>query len=226
MRRILLFAAFLLLLGLSTAMAASFDVQAEDITSFTTDVSISVPTTTMPPPPASETYYLTGGPGAGRLVTIEPTTQSPVENGKFQPNAQAIGIEARQPEPGSKVWYMAWRTLTPSPGVPPGASFTNQKIRLYVDTGNNFSGTMTAALFDCPAGTPEPTLIANGCRQLVAWTGTASPFTSAAFTDSVAQGRELHLKMVNLGAAEWTIQWGYKPQNRPARFDVLAASAP
>jgi hypothetical protein len=43
MRRVLLFAAFLLLLGLTTATAASFDVQAEDITSFSQPVSISVP---------------------------------------------------------------------------------------------------------------------------------------------------------------------------------------
>jgi len=41
-RRVLLFAAFLLLLGLTTATAASFDVQAEDITSFSADVDIPV----------------------------------------------------------------------------------------------------------------------------------------------------------------------------------------
>lgn len=47
MRRVLLFAASLLLLGLTTATAASFDVQAEDITSFSADVSIPTPPQTL-----------------------------------------------------------------------------------------------------------------------------------------------------------------------------------
>ena len=46
MRRVLLFAAFLLLLGLTTATAASFEVQAEDITSFSLPVDLAEP----PPP--------------------------------------------------------------------------------------------------------------------------------------------------------------------------------
>lgn len=222
MRRVLLFAAFLLLLGLSTAMAASFEVQAEDITSFTTDVSISVPTTTQPPPPASGTYYLTGAALFGALTTVEPPDQSAVETGKFQPTTVPIGEQATPPQNGNRVWYMAWTTGELTQGV----SFNNKKIRLYVDTGNNFSGQMTAALYDCPLGAPEPTLTADGCEQLVTWPGSASPLTSNPFTDTVAPGHQLRLKMVNLGSTEWTIQWGYKAQNRPARFDVLEASAP
>lgn len=51
MRRLLLFAASLVLLGLTSATAATFDVQSEDIASFRSDVSIPIPETT---------YYLVG----------------------------------------------------------------------------------------------------------------------------------------------------------------------
>lgn len=216
MRRVLLFAALLLLLGLTTATAASFDVQAEDITSFSQAVDIDVPAP--PPPPA---YYLNGSAPLGMLVYPKPAGQSAVETGKFQRVANLEG-ENRQPEPGQVLYFMRWASAKQVNGL----TFSNKKIRLDLYSPGQFSGTVSAGLYSCPA-TPaggQPVL-ESACSTLIRWDGApgALTLTSGPFSGTVAPDHELRLKIANTLSPAWTAQWGYKDQNRFASFSILGA---
>ncbi|MCO8126708.1 hypothetical protein NHL50_05775 [Acidimicrobiia bacterium EGI L10123] len=220
MRRVLLFAAFLLLLGLTTATAASFDVQAEDITSFSTDVSISVPS----PPPPKPAYYLSGSPPRGALEHPEPGNSSPVISGKFQP-VDSLILEDTAPGSGQVVYFMRWASTPQTQGI----LFEDKQVILDLYSPGQFSGTITAGLFDCPLPTTPSTVPVSeaACELMVAWTNEDDSLllTSPAFDGQVEPGNELRLKVVNLGTAEWTIQWGYK-SNRSANLAVVNAASP
>jgi hypothetical protein len=215
-RRLLLFAALLLLLGLSTAFAASFDLQAEDVTSFSSDVSISVPTTVVPPL-ATGNYFLVGAPPHGSLVTTEPTSTGGNEKGSFVFTSTDIGTEDRAPESGGKVYYVAWSTGAISTGV----RFDNQKVQVHF-TRTGQGGVLTVGLFNCTAGAAAATLTASGCVLMSSASGPGEQIDIGPFTHTVAAGRELRLKMVDLTADDPSVQWGYKEQNRSARLVVLA----
>jgi hypothetical protein len=217
-RRVGFFAAFLLLLGLTTATAASFDVRAEDITSFSTSTSIAPPVI----PPPSPNYYLNGSAPRGALLSTKPVGQSPVETGKFQPNAVLL-TEDRAPGPGQIVYFMSWASI-PQPN---GIQFTNKKVTLeFYSPGNTFVGDISAGLFSCPVATTP--VREDDCDDLVEWDngGSALTFSSLTFSGLVAPGHELRLKVVNDGPAEWTIQWGYKDQNRFANMVVSDGTPP
>lgn len=218
MRRLLLFVALLTLLGLSTAFAASFDVSSEDIATFSTDVSIPVPTT------ASKTLYLTGSdstlPGglvlestAGGTTT---TSNSPV-NGKFiQPGL--LGTKLQDDVTRFHSWEIA---------APAGGYVLSGAAMLYLFENGNV-GPLTAGLFDCsPPTSPAVTTPTSECQQIAgdASSPAGTNLDSEAVVDlgspnvTILEGHTLRIQVVNLGATKRQIQWGYK-SNRPSRLDV------
>ena len=196
MRRILLFAAFLLLLGLSTSMAASFDVQAEDITSFTTDVSIDVPD--------SRIFYLRGMPPTGSLSEELEQDSSKVFSMSLEPGGT---LTAENDPPQQMLWQTA----------PLGSSLTvvSPVVRLYI-TQTGPAGPIRAGLFDCS--------IADGC--ILFGQTSVTPTDLVAILDfenvdrTLDQGHVLQLLVVNEGSKAYNIQWGYK-ENRPARLEIV-----
>ena len=222
MRRLGLVVILLAAVSLSTAFAASLDVRADNLSSTRTSVSISVPsttttTTTAPPPLATGTFYIIGPPTAGQLVTTEPTSTGGNEKGNFVFQSSDIETESRPPQPGDKVHYAAWTTGTIAAGV----RFEAQTVRVHFFRTSG-TGTLTAGLFDCPAGAPQST-VAPPCTLIGNVTGSSSTeqIDIGPLTGQVAPGHELRLKMVNLTSVGASIQWGYKAQNRPARLEVL-----
>jgi len=212
-RRLLLFAAFLSLLGLSTAFAASFSVQSEDIASFTTDVSITVP----PTPSTPQTLYLSGDdstvPG---LLATNPPEDTSINSRSIDQGTGSVQSQT------NVLRYHSWETepVRGSPWVLTGAvlrAFQNGSI-----------APMTVALFSCPpAATPDST----GCTQIgvdQSSAGTESAGTEVvvtfAFTSaSIPVGDRLRLQVIDLTNNNWNIQWGYK-SNRESRLDINVAS--
>lgn len=194
MRRVLLFAAFLLLLGLSTAVAASFEVQAEDITSFRTDVSIDVPDT--------RTYYLRGAPPLGTLSESQEQVSSNVFSMSLEPGGQ---LEVDNPDPQEMVWQAT--LAEPLTVVSP-------IVRLYI-TQTGPEGPITAGLFDCDT---------SGCalfgQVTVTPTDTLATLDFDGVDHALDAGDVLQLKVVNGGTKAFNIQWGYKT-NRPARLEIM-----
>ncbi|HEU5084342.1 MAG TPA: hypothetical protein VFU14_13450 [Acidimicrobiales bacterium] len=194
MRRVLLFAAFLVLLGLSTAMAASFEVQAEDITSFTTDVSIDVPDT--------RTYYLRGAPPLGQLSESPELVSANVYTQALDPGGS---LAVDNPDNQEMVWQAVL-------GTP--LTVVSPIVRLYI-TQTGPEGPITAGLFDCSGST---------CIQFGAVTATPAENLATLDFDGVDHtldaGDVLQLKVVNEGSKSYNIQWGYKA-NRPARLEIM-----
>jgi hypothetical protein len=210
-RRLLLFAGFLSLLGLSTAVAASFTVQAEDVTSFTTPVSIEEP----PPPGILATYWLRGMsnnlPG---VLDPNPQSTDPVRSKRVEAGSTSVESQTATSH------YHNWQT---APAPASGLTIQGQvTLRTYLNGG---TGPVTAGLFDCPPGaTPAST----GCTQI------AGDATSAAgvgenstvsvdlgvVDHTIPEGNRLRVQVVILtGGQTANVQWGYK-SNRPSRLEV------
>lgn len=219
MRRVLLFAAFLLLLGLTTATAASFDVQAEDIASFTTDVSISVPD----PPARPGSYFLRGEAGVlPGLLEDDPAGTDPVRTKEILPAGSTVQAQV------ADGYRHSWQTM-------PSETETLRlkgpaQLRIF-QNGN--TDRVTAALFDC-----APNAETTGCTQLggdristVDGGGYVERFVDFAPLDhDIVPGRVLRVQIINnipLPAAnqKWSVQWGYKT-NRPSRLDVTIGTSP
>lgn len=214
MRRVLLFAAFLLLLGLTTATAASFDVQAEDITSFSAPVSIDVPS-----PPLSGVFFLVGGGDSedipGSLVPPDPP-QASVQTRTIFPSVTGIGDSHL--DGGT---YHAWQTLPLAAERSIGGSAT---VTVNFD---GVSDQFTAGLFHCSTrfaseagasidadlSSADPTV---ACRLLGSGASTGvlngMKARSAAFTvqhADLAIDDWVRLKIINHSTNRWRIQWGY-----------------
>jgi hypothetical protein len=195
-RRVLLFAAFLLLLGLSTAMAASFEVQAEDIASFTTDVSIDVPDTRV--------FYLRGAPPVGSLSEELEQDSSKVFSMSLEPGGSLAGSNLPSQQ-------MLWQTQ------PLGSALTviSPVVRLYI-TQTGPAGPIRAGLFDCS--------IDEGCflfgQTSVTPTDLVAVLDFEDVNHTLDPGDVLQLLVVNEGTKAYNIQWGYK-ENRPARLEIV-----
>lgn len=211
MRRLLLCAAALGLLGLSTAAAASFSVQAEDITTFTTDVSISVPD----PPGTLVSYFLSGAdsvlPG---MMGPNPPTDSAVKSKAIDPGTLSSQLQT------DPTMHHSWQTSPmPTGGLVLAGATT---LRIY-QTGN--VGPATAGLFVCASAATAT----SACTRIagdVSSAGTGVPLEPIAFGNlntTVPAGSTLRVVVVNLGAKKWNIQWGYK-SNRESRLDLTVAA--
>ena len=219
MRRVLLFAAFLLLLGLTTATAASFDVQAEDITSFSEAVTIVTPPPPLPPAPAEagREYFMINDPAVAKLVGTDPMTTSGNEKASFDLQAIDITTEQREAGSGQKYAYVAWL----SGALTDGIAFSDQRVRVYIDRTAGQTVELTAGLFACDPLAARATVITDRCILLVQGDGTGNTITLGPFTGDVPRNRELRLKIVNLTNDKTAIQWGYSDNNRDGRIRIL-----
>ena len=218
MRRVLIFAAFLLLLGLTTAAAASFDVQAEDVTSFSQPVTITIPGE---PIPTGTVYFMIDDPPHATLTPDEPLQASGNEKAQFPGTSDPLGIEDRPPSNGND-YYVVWSRGT----LDEGAGFTQQTVRVHFFRTAGV-GSLTAGLFECTAGAAQATLTSSGCRLFGTGSSGADTWIDIPLVDgNVEPGRELRLKMVNTSGTSANIQWGYKSNNRPGRLEVLAGLNP
>jgi hypothetical protein len=221
-RRVGLFAALLLLLGLTTATAASFDVQAEDVTSFTTAVTITVPTThpPQPPPAATGTYFMVDAPANASLVTTQPTSTGGNEKASFDFGPSNIRTEERPLQTGNKAYYVSWR----SSAIPLGMTFDNRTVRVFFTRTGATGGELVAGLFSCDPGVDPATVEGRGCRHLGDAQGGGETIdipVGATVVRQVDPGDELRLKMVSATTQSSSIQWGYKENNRSARLEIL-----
>jgi len=220
MRRAGLLVLLLASLSLTTAFAASFEVRAEDVTSFSTAVSISVPTTTTTtapplPPVGTDPWYLYRAPPAPGGLSTTPEEGGPH---KWQVDPSGATTLLAQTDPSR---YYVW-----SSGPLPGPlSFQNQAVTLYayLTAGGNSIG---AALLSCP---PNAALASTTCTVL----GSGGPGAPTppnlvtvplgTITAVVPAGNELRLKVVNTGTQFWQIEWGYKT-NRQSNLAIAAPS--
>jgi hypothetical protein len=224
-RRVVVFAALLALVGLSTAFAAGFAVQTEDVGSFTTDVSITVPTTPIP-----ALLYVRGN-ASGAAGTLD--LQAPVSNDSFTSKLIALSTESLQSQVDPAKFF-TWQ----SPAAPGSGWVVSGTVSLYISQNNGGVNKMTAGLFSCAAAVPpdssdtgqcQPIAIAvgdagdsgNGFQERVVHFGTVP-------TTTIPAGHQLRLKIVNraqepvgtvVSTSGWSLQWGYLP-SRQSRLEV------
>jgi hypothetical protein len=203
-RRLLIFAAFLALLSLSTAFAASFSTQAEDVASFTTEVSIPVPE------PEPTTFWLRGSSSTlpGSLVRPDPGDSDIT----FKFLVRDTESVQEQNETNK---YHVWQTptVTGAPLVIGGPT------ELVIFHGTFSNSRITAGLFDCPAAAAAASTVATGCVQIGASAVGTLPnpldFVTVDFgnvpTTSIAVGHRLRVKVINQAAnstGNFFIWWG------------------
>jgi hypothetical protein len=206
-RRLLLFVALLTLLGLSTAFAASFDVSSEDIATFSTDVSISVPIATK-----TRSLYLNGTGLPAMLATDPPVPRpNPVNNKQLDVGT----LDVKDQSDPTK--YQSWETA-PDPLV---GLVLNGPVVLHLFQ-NGTAGKIRGALFDCAPATAT----AAGCVAIGTSVLSALPTDNDAVIDfgpvtwTIEPGRTLRLQVMNpLTSPKLNVQWGYKT-NRESRLDV------
>lgn len=233
MRRLLLFAALLSLVGLSTAFAASFNVQAEDVASFPTDVSISVPTTQPPAPvPFPSILYVRNGSNAP-IGTLD--LQAPAKNDSVTKRALLLSTETVGTQT-TATKYITWK----SPPAPPSGYLLSGSVTLYFEQSGGGANRSTAALFSCPAAaspstTTSPTdactIVATGTAAAVSGGGQGFIERTVSFgaiaPTTIPPGHELRLKIVNrsqdppvvLSTADVDVQWGFLPA-RQSRLEI------
>ena len=221
MRRIVLLAVVLVGVSLTTATAASFDVRAEDVTSFTTSVSISVP----PAPTVTDVFYLTGDAAQlpGLLAATPAGSGSGVESKDI--SADPSTPIDQQTDPNE---HHDWET----PPLTTPLTIISPTVTLFIEQNGNV-GPLTAGLFDCTTKRDQAGLVVDRTCELFLqgsstatkpgeitvvfpakeWTIGASDFLSTPTVE-----RSLVLRIVNQATSgKWNIQWGYK-ENRPAQL--------
>lgn len=233
MRRLAAFGILLLLVGLSTAFAASFGVQSEDIATFTTDVSISVPTTTTttapPPVPFPGLVYVRGpaDTGVGSLDFTAPANNDHVTQRLLVLSTEPVELQTTVSK------YLTWKSAP----APAQGFLLSGSVTLHIEQKGGGANRITAALLVCPTNAPAATTTAapNPCQLVRA--GTAAAVTgSEGYTErsvsfgsvnvSIPAGQELRLKVVNrandgqvLSTEDVDMQWGYLP-SRESRLVI------
>jgi hypothetical protein len=204
-RRVLLFAGFLLLLGLTTAAAASFDVQAEDITSFSVPVEIIVDD------PTERRYYLVD-PSPSRLSTTPEGDSSKVHSMSLEPGG-ILDTDGLLANNASSATYQDWI----SDPMPADLNITSPTVELYI-TQTGADGLLLAGLFECAA-----TCVLLSSEDALPDKNLVT-ISFPAFSTTIESGNRLLLRVVNSDDKAYNIQWGYK-LNRPARLLVDVAPA-
>jgi len=207
MRRAGLLVLVLASLSLTTAFAASFDVQAEDITSFSAPADIATPTT--------KRLYLID-PAPSRLAETPESNAANVHSKSLVPGgvlAEPGGALGTNTDPAR---YHDWL----SDPMPAAVTIVSPTVELYI-TQTGADGVLTAGLFDCDD---------TGCSLIPNASESGEPdknlvvITFPAFEHLVDAGNRLLLRVVNTDTQAYNIQWGYK-ENRPARLvlDLVAS---
>lgn len=216
MRRVVLFSTLLLLLGLSTAFAASFSVEAEDVASFTTDVSISVPAAT----PVPNTIYIRGSgtDAAGQLLFEEPADNVPTTDRALRRDTESV---QEQQDP---LAFYTWI----GPTAPPNGYLLSGTATLVITQNESGTERLTAGLLDCAASAPPASSDTTQCSLLAVAASDALTGSGAGgngYKDrtvhfgsigpvTIASGRQLRLKIVNRGdvsTKDFSISWGFNP---------------
>jgi len=219
MRRVFVFAALLSLVGLSTAMASSFSFQAEDVSSFTTEVSISVPDQ---PVPLTDQIYVRG-PASEATGTLD--LQPPAANDSVTGRLLVLSTEPIELQ-ADPTKYFTWQT----PDAPPTGYSLNGAVTLWISQNGGGSNLMTAGLFSCPATAPSSSVTGGAVPCTLLRAAIAAPGVGGAgyqertvsfgtVTASIPAGHQLRLKVVNraqdgavvLSTSSWDLQWGYLP---------------
>lgn len=219
MRRLGLFAVLLSLVGLSTAVAASFDVQTEDIVSFSTSTSISVPA----PPTALSVLYLNGA-GLPAMLAEVPEAPDPSVN-KKQLDQGTGDVQAQI----DAARYHSWQT-TPSPeGL---RLFGPATLYLY-QTGKG--GPVRAGLFSCPADATPTSLLCIAVGHPATSDSAADTEVEADTLTAVRFGHidatipsthSLRVQVMNQAThPKLQVQWGYKT-NRESRLEITVVTGP
>jgi hypothetical protein len=217
-RRALVLLLGLSVLGLGVAAANSFSSNSEDLTTFTTDVSISVPSSFLPP-----VIYVSGD---GTLELVEPPNHHTSTKDII---LDSVSLES-QADPARYITFA-------SPPAPTGGFVLQGFVKLFIDQNRPGTNRMTAALLDCPASEPDAS---TGCTTIVL--AVADPLNQGgngfkervvnfgSVTYTIPQGNELRLKIVNraqqpigtpVSSQDWTLQYGFLPA-RESRLTISA----
>jgi hypothetical protein len=234
MRRALLLLTGLSLFGLTVAVASSFDANTEDLTTFSTEVSISVPEADLPP----EVYLTTDGQGGFALSLIAP----------LKDNTNTVSVKWSEVALGQQDvagFYVAWK----SPPAPASGYRIQGNVALYLGQDQRMTDRMTAALLSCPPSAADASTTCSTLAQAVAdvaqppatdvpctpGSSTTGPPAGNGFKErricfgnldvTVPAGQELRLKIVNQGPAsmaqpDFRLSFGYNPA-RPSRLVTL-----
>lgn len=222
MRRLGFVVLFLTALSLTTAMAASLEVQADNLSSTRNSVSISVPATPLP-----EVLYIRGAAQSppGSIDLTPPPDNDSVTSALIL--LDGLGVQ-QQTDPAK---YFTWQT----PTAPAGGYLLSGTVTLYIEQNNGGTNRMSAGLFSCDASaaidsadvskcTPinlkvgEFGAAGSGYQERIVQFGTLGPLT-------IPAGNQLRLKIVNqspASSADWNLQWGYLP----ARQSRLVITSP
>jgi hypothetical protein len=219
MRRVVLFAALLSLVGLSTAFAASLSTQSEDIASFTTDVSISVPVT-------AQSFFLRGDPDTPPGMLSTAPLQANVVSYLIKKDTKAVQ------EQDDVTKYFVWQSSTIT-GVPLVVGGTT---RLIMEQKDEQGSRLTAGIFSCPAAAAIASTAATGCVQIGTSAVGSEPVggfdeVTVSFgtlsSTTIPVGNQLRLKVVNrdkddggvvVSTKDFQVAWGYNPA-RQARLE-------
>lgn len=227
MWRVLLVLTVVAALGMVAVEAGGFSTSTEDITSFSTSTSLTVPCE----PTALPDRLWVRGPvssSPGSLDLIGPTVlDSPsvrrVEN--FHGDAGDVDVQA-DPD-----FYVTWA----SPPAPPCGYRLSGTVTLLIDQDGHRNHRLTAGLFSCPAAAPAHTTVPS-CRYITS--NQANQVASSDQSDAdgflvrtvpfgaladtiIPEGEQLRLKVVNLkggrgpiegggSTADWNLKWGYR----------------
>jgi hypothetical protein len=224
-RRLLLVAALFGLAGLSTAFAAGSSVEVEDVASFTTDVSITVPATPVPP-----TVYIRGS-SSGSTGTLD--FQAPATNDSVTSKTLVLSTEALQAQTDTTKFF-TWQ----SPAAPASGWILSGTVTLFITQNGGGSNRMTAGLLSCAAAAAPDSSNTGQCQLIDLAVGNPGA-SGSGFQERVVQfgtvptttipsGHQLRLKIVNraqepvgtvVSSSSWDLQWGYLPA-RKSRLEV------
>jgi hypothetical protein len=177
-------------LSLTTAFAASFDVQAEDVSSFSTPVSISVPDT---PPPV---LYLVG---ADRR--LEPTLSG---------GQHSLGLTA--PE------FLEWESAMLPAGRPVKGAIV--ELVVYTTGGSERASAAIYECPDVDASPISScTLLAEAIDEPISnGPNVLTLATLASVETEVNPGQRLRLR-VTATSGSFNVQWGQSPSTRDSRLE-------
>jgi hypothetical protein len=218
LRRALLLLLGLGLFGLLVAAASSVSTNDEDIATFSTQTSLTVPMEILGP-----AIYITGD---GTLETSPPANHNTT--------TKRIGLHTDSLETQSNPQrYVTFE----SAAAPTGGFVIQGYVKLLIDQDEAGTNRMTAGLLDCPASEPNAS---TGCTTIALAVADVHPDGGNGFKErtvrfgfvnyTVAAGREFRLKIVNreqqppgtpVSAVTWRLSFGYNPA-RPSQLLISA----
>jgi hypothetical protein len=221
MWRILLVVTAVAGIGLAAVEAGGVQTSAEEIQSFSTSTSLTVPCT-----PTPLTQLWVRGPSTAVMGSLDTAVPAVFDSSSVFPvdnQVSEIGIQA---DPQA---YVSWAT----PVAPMCGYRLSGAVTLEIDADGRRSDRLTAGLFSCPAGAPPETTVPT-CRLIV--TDQADRVDEGDPEDAdgflvrtvhflervetiVPEGEELRLKVINKrpgplqaggSTRDWNLKWGYR----------------